>query len=112
MLCFLTPNYCSSCTLRYAANQLTSPPVLCMQPIKIFQGHKGEQLARDFTFIDDVVKGCVASLDTAKPSTGSGGKKTAKAQYRIFNLGNTTPVKVTDFVSILEKLLKKKAIRE
>ncbi|KAI5065304.1 hypothetical protein GOP47_0019999 [Adiantum capillus-veneris] len=81
------------------------------QPIKIFQGPHGEELARDFTFIDDIVKGCVASLDTALPSTGSDGKKRKKAQFRIFNLGNTQPVKVGDFVSILEKHLKKKAKR-
>lgn len=81
------------------------------QPIKIFQGPHGEELARDFTFIDDIVKGCVASLDTALPSTGSDGKKRKKAQFRIFNLGNTQPVKVGNFVSILEKHLKKKAKR-
>lgn len=79
--------------------------------IKIFQGPHGEELARDFTYIDDIVKGCVASLDTALPSTGSYGNKRRKAQFRIFNLGNTQPVKVGDFVSILEKHLKKKAIR-
>jgi UDP-glucuronate 4-epimerase len=66
-------------------------------------------LARDFTYIDDVVRGCVASLDTAKRSTGSGGKKNGSAQYRIFNLGNTSPVTVLDLVSILERLLKIKA---
>lgn len=83
-----------------------------MQPIKIFIGPKGEELARDFTFIDDVVKGCVASLDSAQPSTGSGGKKKKKAQFRVFNLGNTSPVTVGHFVSILEKHLGKKAIRK
>lgn len=82
------------------------------KPITIFRGPHGEELARDFTFIDDIVKGCVASLDTALPSTGSGGRKRRKAQFRIFNLGNTQPVKVGDFVSILEKHLKKKAIRK
>ncbi|MCO5609253.1 hypothetical protein L7F22_063477 [Adiantum nelumboides] len=82
------------------------------KPITIFQGPHGEELARDFTFIDDIVKGCVASLDTALPSTGSGGRKRRKAQFRIFNLGNTQPVNVGDFVSILEKHLKKKAIRK
>jgi len=82
-----------------------------LQPIKIFIGPKGEELARDFTFIDDVVKGCVASLDTAEPSTGSGGKKKKKAQFRVFNLGNTSPVTVGRFVSILEKHLSKKALR-
>eukprot|EP00250_Pteridium_aquilinum_P014317 c21911_g1_i3 orf=84-1094(+) len=82
------------------------------KPVTIFQGPHGEELARDFTFIDDIVKGCVASLDTALTSTGSGGKKRRKAQFRIFNLGNTQPVKVGHFVTVLEKHLKKKAIRK
>ncbi|CBI22155.3 unnamed protein product, partial [Vitis vinifera] len=65
----------------------------------------------DFTYIDDIVKGCLASLDTAKKSTGTGGKKKGAAQFRIFNLGNTSPVDVSKLVSILEKLLKVKAKR-
>ncbi|CAI5520180.1 unnamed protein product [Closterium sp. Naga37s-1] len=81
------------------------------KPIKIFQGPKKEELARDFTYIDDVVRGCVASLDTAAPSTGSGGKKKRKAPMRVFNLGNTQPVKVGEFVGILEKHLQRQAIR-
>eukprot|EP00270_Netrium_digitus_P020126 TRINITY_DN8175_c0_g1_i1.p1 TRINITY_DN8175_c0_g1~~TRINITY_DN8175_c0_g1_i1.p1 ORF type:complete len:191 (+),score=30.10 TRINITY_DN8175_c0_g1_i1:82-573(+) len=87
------------------------------QPIRIFQGLNGVELARDFTFIDDVVKGCLAALDTSEPSIGprgrkrDGGKK-KKAQLRVYNLGNTQPVTVGTFVTILEKLLKKKAIRE
>ncbi|CAI5982319.1 unnamed protein product [Closterium sp. NIES-64] len=85
--------------------------IMAGKPIKIFRGPKGEELARDFTFIDDVVKGCVASLDTALPSVGSKGKR-RKAQFRVYNLGNTQPVKVGDFVSILEKHLKVNAIRE
>ncbi|KAJ0673196.1 putative UDP-glucuronate 4-epimerase [Helianthus annuus] len=51
------------------------------------------------------------ALDTAEKSTGSGGKKKGVAQYRIFNFGNTSPVPVSDLVSILEKLLKVKAKR-
>eukprot|EP00850_Spirogloea_muscicola_P017040 SM000142S00554 [mRNA] locus=s142:212945:216350:- [translate_table: standard] len=81
------------------------------QPINIFQGKHGEELARDFTYIDDIVKGCIRSLETAQPSTGSGGKKKGKAQFRIYNLGNTQPVKVGDFVGYLEKHLKRRAIR-
>uniref|UniRef100_M0ZXH8 UDP-D-glucuronate 4-epimerase 5 n=1 Tax=Solanum tuberosum TaxID=4113 RepID=M0ZXH8_SOLTU len=49
------------------------------------------------------------ALDTAKKSTGSGGKKKGAAQLRIYNLGNTKPVPVGRLVSILEKLLKVKA---
>lgn len=79
------------------------------KPITIYRGKNKVDLARDFTYIDDIVKGCVASLDTAKKSTGSGGKKHGAAQYRIFNLGNTSPVTVPMMVGYLEKNLKVKA---
>lgn len=83
--------------------------ILKGKSITIFEGVDHGTVARDFTYIDDVVKGCVAALDTAKKSTGSGGKKNGAAQFRIFNLGNTSPVPVSKLVSILEKHLKVKA---
>lgn len=83
--------------------------ILQGKPITIYRGKHGVDLARDFTYIDDIVKGCLGSLDTAKKSTGSGGKKRGPAQYRIFNLGNTSPVTVPMMVGILEKQLKVKA---
>ncbi|XP_071737142.1 UDP-glucuronate 4-epimerase 1-like [Rutidosis leptorrhynchoides] len=83
--------------------------ILQGNPITVYRGKNGVDLARDFTYIDDVVKGCVRSLDTAGKSTGSGGKKRGPAPYRIFNLGNRSPVTVTTLVNILEKNLKKKA---
>ncbi|RRT37028.1 hypothetical protein B296_00054763 [Ensete ventricosum] len=79
------------------------------KPITVYRGRNRVDLARDFTFIDDIVKGCVASLDTAKKSTGSGGRKRGPAQYRIYNLGNTSPVTVPALVGILERHLKVKA---
>lgn len=83
--------------------------ILQGKPITIYRGKNRVDLARDFTYIDDIVKGCVASLDTAKKSTGSGGKKMGPAQYRIYNLGNTSPVTVPMMVGILERLLQVKA---
>ncbi|RRT72493.1 hypothetical protein B296_00008635 [Ensete ventricosum] len=81
------------------------------KPITVYSGKNHVDLARDFTYIDDIVKGCVASLDTAHKSTGSGGRKRGPAQYRIFNLGNTSPVTVPALVGILERHLKVKAKR-
>lgn len=77
--------------------------------ITVYEAPDGAGVARDFTYIDDIVKGCLAALDTAKKSAGSGGKKKGPAQFRIFNLGNTTPVPVSRLVSLLEKILKVKA---
>ncbi|KAG5565578.1 hypothetical protein RHGRI_001479 [Rhododendron griersonianum] len=79
--------------------------------IPIFEAANHGTVARDFTYIDDIVKGCLAALDTAEKSTGSGGKKKGAAQLRVFNLGNTSPVPVSDLVSILERLLKVNAKR-
>lgn len=83
--------------------------ILQNKPITLYRQKDGVDLARDFTYIDDIVKGCLASLDTAGSSTGTGGKKRGPAPYRIFNLGNTSPVTVPTLVSILERNLKKKA---
>ncbi|KAG0470758.1 hypothetical protein HPP92_017458 [Vanilla planifolia] len=83
--------------------------ILAGKPITIYHGRDRVDLARDFTYIDDIVRGCLASLDTAGKSTGSGGKKRGPAPYRIFNLGNTSPVTVPTLVSILERYLKAKA---
>ncbi|RWW43892.1 hypothetical protein BHE74_00050398 [Ensete ventricosum] len=83
--------------------------ILQGKPITVYRGRNRVDLSRDFTFIDDIVKGCVASLDTAKKSTGSGGRKRGPAQYRIYNLGNTSPVTVPALVGILERHLKVKA---
>jgi len=86
--------------------------ILNGKTIPIFEAANHGNVARDFTYIDDIVKGCLGSLDTAEKSTGSGGKKKGPAQLRVFNLGNTSPVPVTDLVSILERLLKVKAKRK
>ncbi|XP_075494362.1 UDP-glucuronate 4-epimerase 3-like [Primulina tabacum] len=88
-----------------------SRDILKGKSIPIFEAADHGTVARDFTYIDDIVKGCLASLDTSEKSTGSGGKKKGPAQLRVFNLGNTAPVPVADLVSILETLLKVKAKR-
>ncbi|KAJ6949134.1 hypothetical protein NC651_003215 [Populus alba x Populus x berolinensis] len=83
--------------------------ILQGKPIDVYQTQDDKQVARDFTYIDDVVKGCLGALDTAEKSTGSGGKKKGPAQLRVYNLGNTSPVPVGNLVSILEGLLSTKA---
>lgn len=86
--------------------------IIAGKAITIFEADGVErEVARDFTFIDDVVKGCLGALDTAEKSTGTpgGGKKREKAQLRVYNLGNTSPVPVSRLVGILENLLGIKA---
>ena len=87
--------------------------ILKNQPIKVFNQGK---MQRDFTYIDDVVEGIIrccfkkASIDDnfnpliPNPSTSS-------APYRIFNIGNSSPIQLTYFIDLLEKNLGKKAIK-
>ncbi|CAA6664095.1 unnamed protein product [Spirodela intermedia] len=84
----------------------SSPDILAGKHITVFEAAGGGEVARDFTFIGDVVEGCLAALDTAERSTGAGGggAKSGPAQLRVYNLGNTSPVPVT-------KLAKKRVVR-
>ncbi|PWA36895.1 nucleotide sugar epimerase [Artemisia annua] len=83
--------------------------ILQGKTINVYQTHDEKEVARDFTYIDDIVKGCLGALDTAEKSTGKGGRKRGPAQLRVYNLGNTSPVSVGKLVSILEGLLNVKA---
>ncbi|OAY82467.1 UDP-glucuronate 4-epimerase 6 [Ananas comosus] len=83
--------------------------ILDGRPITLFRTADGADARRDFTYIDDVVRGCLGALDTARKSTGSGGQKRGPAQLRVYNLGNTSPVPVGRMVAILEELLGRKA---
>ncbi|KAK7400077.1 hypothetical protein VNO78_11277 [Psophocarpus tetragonolobus] len=83
--------------------------ILQGKPIHVYQTLDGNEVARDFTYIDDIVKGCLGALDTAEKSTGTSAQKRGPAQLRLYNLGNTSPVPVGKLVSILETLLKVKA---
>ncbi|MDY7024938.1 MAG: NAD-dependent epimerase/dehydratase family protein [Pseudomonadota bacterium] len=60
-------------------------------------------LARDFTYIDDIVAGVIATLKQA-PVLGDGG-----APYELFNIGNNQPVKLLEFIETLEAVMGKKA---
>jgi len=73
--------------------------------VKIFQGPNESELERDFTYIDDIVKGCVASVDKITPST----KETAMCT--LYNLGNKDPLTVSCLVDTIEEALGKKANR-
>ncbi|NII23693.1 NAD-dependent epimerase [Pseudoflavitalea sp. X16] len=83
------------------------------KPINIF--NNGDML-RDFTYVGDIVQGIVKVIDV--PPTGndkwsglSPDTASSPAPYRIFNIGNSTPVKLLDFITMLEEALQKKAIR-
>lgn len=71
-------------------------------------------MERDFTYVDDIVEG-ITRLVTKPPQPNKAwtGMKpdpaSSFAPYRIFNIGNSQPVKLMDFISEIEKQLEKKA---
>ena len=75
--------------------------IISGQPIRVFNHG---QLWRDFTYIDDIVDG-VRRVCNAPPAD-------LEIPYRILNLGNNQPVKLDEFIGILETLLGKAAIME
>ncbi len=71
-------------------------------------------LERDFTYIDDIIDGIVNLLEhspLADPKWDrlKADPSTSFAPFRIFNIGNNKPVKLMDFIQILEKNIGKKA---
>ena len=81
------------------------------EPIDIY--NNGE-MYRDFTYIDDIVKGIIA-LTTVPPKEEKNIDKNDSlspvAPFRIVNIGNSNQVKLLDFIEAIENYLGKKAIR-
>ncbi len=67
------------------------------------------EMFRDFTYIDDIIKGVIAVLDCLPRFEASTG--TPKAPYRIYNIGSASPYKLTDYLAAIEEALNKKAIK-
>lgn len=83
------------------------------RPIEVFGGGL---LRRDFTYIDDVVEAIVRMVGSpAAPNPAWSGDRpdpaTSSAPWRVYNIGNHTPVTVNDLLGILEDLCGRKAVR-
>lgn len=70
---------------------------------KVIKVFNNGDMYRDFTYIDDVVTSIINLLDKVPLEDENG------VAYKIYNIGNNNPVKISDFIEILEKELKKKA---
>lgn len=76
---------------------LFTEAILVDRPIKVFnEGH----MARDFTYIDDIVAGTIAAHD--RPATPEGDET---VPHRVYNLGNHKPEKLLDFIAVIERAL-------
>jgi UDP-glucuronate 4-epimerase len=71
--------------------------ILAGEPIKVFNhGH----MRRDFTYIDDIVRGVVEVAERAP---------CGDLPFRIYNIGNSSPVDLMDFISVIERVSGRKA---
>ena len=71
-------------------------------------------MIRDFTYIDDIVEGIKRVIDNPpKGNKNWNGKYpdpcSSKAPYKIYNIGNNSPVKLMEFIKAIENRLSKKA---
>ena len=84
------------------------------KPIKVFNYGKHR---RDFTYVDDIVKGITFVLDSpAQKNIDWDGKNpdpgSSFAPWKVYNIGNNNPVKLLDYISALENAIGIKAIKE
>jgi UDP-glucuronate 4-epimerase len=88
--------------------------ILKGKPIRLFNGGNH---TRDFTFIDDIAEGVVRTSDwIAQPNPNWNSDRpdpaTSNAPFRILNIGNSSPLKLLEYVDALEEALGRKAERE
>ncbi len=79
---------------------LFTDAILKDKPIKVFNGGN---LSRDFTYIDDIVEGVIATLINSSKNNDL---------YKLYNIGNSQPVKLTDFILEIERVVGKTARKE
>jgi UDP-glucuronate 4-epimerase len=93
---------------------LFTKAILANEPIQVF--NHGDMM-RDFTYIDDVTESVKETLfKSATPNANFDAKNpdpaSSHAPYRIFNIGNSQPVPLMQFIETLEEALGKKAIKK
>jgi len=84
------------------AAYLFADAIMAGRPLRVFNHG---QMARDFTYIDDIVAGTLAALDRPPAARDP-------VPCRVYNLGNHRPERLLDFIAALETALGRKAEKE
>lgn len=75
--------------------------------------HNEGRMERDFTFVEDIVQGVIRVVESPAQPAGKGESLEdpafSTAPYRLYNIGNSRPVKLMDFILAIEEELGKKA---
>lgn len=90
---------------------LFADAILHGRAIKVF--NNGDML-RDFTYIDDIVEGVLRVIDNIPTgnqnwSNETPDPSTSTAPYKIYNIGNSKPVKLMDFIQAIEEAIGRQA---
>tara|TARA_A100001035_G_C27787620_1_gene505418 strand:- start:1552 stop:2574 length:1023 start_codon:yes stop_codon:yes gene_type:complete len=93
---------------------LFTKSILNNEPIKVFNNG---QMIRDFTYIDDVIESLIRILDKPATTDKSFNTKapnpsTSWAPYKVFNIGNSNPTKLIEYIKAIEDELGIKAKKE
>ena len=93
---------------------LFADAILAGRPIKLF--NRGD-MQRDFTYVDDVATAVVKLVDVVPQgnpawSGDDPDPATSCAPWRVYNIGNHTPVELMEVVRLLEQALGKPALKE
>ena len=93
---------------------LFTSAILEGRPIKVF--NHGDML-RDFTYIDDIIEGVVRVIHHVPEPDGTWRAEepnpaSSCAPYRVYNIGNSSPVRLMDFIEALERACGKEAVKE
>ena len=82
--------------------------ILGDEPIPVF--NRGE-MVRDFTYVDDIVEGVIRVIDqpAEKADRSDEPDRSATAPWRVYNIGNSQPVPLMDYIGALEEALGKRA---
>lgn len=88
--------------------------ILHDRPIKVF--NNGDML-RDFTYIDDIVEGMVRIVDVIPEGNQDWDEQkpdpaTSPAPYRVYNIGNSHPTKLMDYIQCIEKSIGREAKKD
>ncbi len=79
---------------------LFTDAIINNKPIKVFNHGN---LSRDFTYIDDIINGIFATIDKDSKENSN---------YQLYNIGNSSPVKLMDFINEIEQSTGKIAKKE
>ena len=84
------------------------------KPIQVF--NYGNH-SRDFTYIDDIVEGVIRATDqipveNLEWNSDKPDPATSNAPFRVFNIGNNSPIPLSEYIEAIEEALGKKAIQE